>query len=114
MANSEMSVPQHIALIPDGNRRWAQSKSLIAWKGHYEGAKRAEEIARAAVDAGIKYLTLWGCSYDNLEKRTGEEVGILNRIFRELAERVAGDKKAQEKRVRVSFVGEWQSAPKIE
>lgn len=102
------SFPQHVAIIPDGNRRWARKRGLLGWQGHLEGAKRAEEISRAAVDLGIKYFTLWGGSYDNLTKRPKTEWLVLNRVYKALVQKVLKDKTIREKQVQVRFIGEWQ------
>lgn len=100
------NLPTHIAIIPDGNRRWAQSRGLLSWKGHLEGARKAEEIIKEAERLGIPYLTLWASSYDNLVKRSREEIGVLERIYRENAEKLLKDNKKSE--VRVRLLGEWR------
>ena len=99
--------PRHVAIIPDGNRRWAKRRGFPGWKGHFEGAKRMEEIARAAVDLDIKYLTIWGGSYDNLTKRSKGEIIVLNRVYKELVQKLLKDKTVHENKVRVRFLGEW-------
>ena len=68
------NLPKHIVVIPDGNRRWARSRGLMAFLGHEEGAKRLEEILEAALDLKIPYFTFWGTSLDNVTKRSKEEV----------------------------------------
>lgn len=70
------TLPSHVAVIMDGNGRWASSKGLPRTNGHSEGLKRAKEIAKAASDLGIKYLTLYVFSTENW-KRTQQEVGFL-------------------------------------
>ncbi len=70
------ALPTHIGIIMDGNGRWAKSKNLLRTKGHLEGLKRAKEIAKAASDIGLKYLTFYVFSTENW-KRTAEEVGFL-------------------------------------
>src|SRR3989344_3598731 len=97
------NLPTHIAIIPDGNRRWAKKKNLPGWHGHFEGAKRVEEIIRAADELGIKHLTIWGSSYDNLAKRPAKEVAALDKVYRDSAERMLKDKRAVAG-VRVRFI----------
>jgi undecaprenyl diphosphate synthase len=63
------SIPNHVAIIPDGNRRWAKKQGLKPWDGHYEGAKRFEELVDEAFSLGIKNISFWGSSEDNLTKR---------------------------------------------
>ena len=104
---AKILLPRHVAVIPDGNRRWAKRRGLAGWRGHLEGAKRMEEIARAAVDLDIKYFTLWGGSYDNLTKRSKGEIIVLNRVYKELVQKLLKDKTVHENRVRVRFLGEW-------
>lgn len=102
------SLPQHVAIIPDGNRRWARRRGLAGWKGHLEGAKRVEEIARAAVDLNIKYLTVWGGSYDNLTKRSKIELVVFNRIFQDMTRKLLRNTPLiHEKKIRIRFIGEW-------
>lgn len=101
------SLPQHVALIPDGNRRWAKKRGLPNWKGHLEGAKRVEEIVQSAIDLNIKYFTLWGGSYHNLTKRSKSELIVLNRIHKDLARKLIKSKVIHEKQVRIRFIGEW-------
>lgn len=70
------NLPTHVAIIMDGNGRWAKQRGLPRTNGHSEGLKRAKEIAKAAADLGIKYLTLYVFSTENW-KRTQQEVGFL-------------------------------------
>jgi len=72
----ESAVPAHVAIIMDGNGRWAKNRNLPRTSGHSEGLKRAKEIAKAASDLGVKYLTLYVFSTEN-RKRTQQEVGFL-------------------------------------
>lgn len=69
-------MPQHIAIIMDGNRRWAKEKGLDTKLGHKAGAETLEKIASFANDIGLKYLTVYAFSTENW-KRTKEEVGAL-------------------------------------
>ena len=69
-------LPSHVGVIMDGNGRWAVQKRLPRTGGHSEGLKRAKDIAKAASDLGIKYLTLYAFSTENW-KRTRQEVGLL-------------------------------------
>lgn len=75
-----INVPQHIAIIPDGNRRWAKSKGLPTIEGHKAGLKNIIELSRASRDLGIKYLTVWGFSTENWG-RDEEEVSYLVKLF---------------------------------
>ena len=70
------NLPEHIAIIMDGNRRWAKEHDLETKQGHKQGAKTLENIVRYANKIGIKYLTVYAFSTENW-KRTKEEVGAL-------------------------------------
>ena len=69
-------LPKHIAIIMDGNRRWAKERGLDPKLGHKEGAENLKRIARYANKLGIQYLTVYAFSTENW-KRTKEEVGAL-------------------------------------
>ena len=72
----EKLLPKHIAIIMDGNRRWAKEKGLDYRLGHKEGAEALRRIAKYANKLGVKYLTVYAFSTENW-KRTKEEVGAL-------------------------------------
>jgi undecaprenyl diphosphate synthase len=76
-----MSVPAHVAIIMDGNGRWAAQRGWPRVKGHKEGLKSAEELLDAAPDLGIKHLSLFAFSTENW-KRPGAEVAALMALFR--------------------------------
>mgnify|MGYP002509022289 CR=1 FL=1 len=69
-------IPEHIAIIMDGNRRWAKNKGLPVSFGHKEGAKTLEKIVRYANKIGIEYITVYAFSTENW-KRAEEEVKAL-------------------------------------
>lgn len=72
-------IPNHVAIIMDGNGRWAQKRNLPRIKGHYEGMKVVRKIARAANDLGIQTLTLYAFSTENW-KRPKTEVEFLMKL----------------------------------
>lgn len=72
------TIPEHIAIILDGNGRWAKKRGMPRNYGHLQGAKNVEQICQDAYDLGVKYLTVYAFSTENW-KRTEEEVsGIMN------------------------------------
>lgn len=75
-----ISVPRHIGIIPDGNRRWAKAKGLPSLKGHEAGFKAFEPVAEAAFDAGVEVFSAWGFSTENWN-RTADEVSYLMDLF---------------------------------
>lgn len=74
------NLPEHIAIIMDGNRRWARKRSLPGAAGHREGEKTFHRIVAFCSDIGIKALTVYAFSAENW-KRSAEEVGILMNLF---------------------------------
>ncbi len=74
----------HVAIIPDGNRRWAKNRNLPFFMGHKEGADRVlPELVRAARDLGIEYFTFWTTSTENLTKRPKKEIEFLFLLMRQ-------------------------------
>jgi len=69
---------QHIALIPDGNRRWAKQRGVPELKGHQAGAKTMHSIVDHLIDYDLKYLTVWGFSGDNWKRSKGEVSNLFN------------------------------------
>jgi len=101
-------LPKHIAIIMDGNGRWATEKGLPRTEGHKEGAKTIKVILEHAKERGIKYVTLYAFSSENWN-RPKEEVKILMDLFRKyLKEDVA---ELQKKKVRISFIGDRSRFP---
>lgn len=75
------NVPQHIAIIMDGNGRWAKQRSLPRTAGHQQGIEACKRAVRAAGELGVKYLTLFGFSTENW-RRPEDEVNELMRLLR--------------------------------
>ena len=84
--NSPSALPQHIAIIMDGNRRWAKNRFMPAALGHAAGAKRVREIVKACAEAGVSHLSLFAFSTENW-KRPEDEVSSLMGLFRTYLER---------------------------
>ena len=76
-----MSIPTHVAIILDGNGRWAKAKGLPRKAGHVQGAKNVETICEAAYNMGIKYLTVYAFSTENWN-RPQDEVDALMQLLR--------------------------------
>lgn len=75
------NIPTHIALIMDGNRRWAKEKGLDKFEGHKKGYANIEKTVQACMDLGVKYVTFWALSTDNLKEREKSELlGLFNLI----------------------------------
>lgn len=98
-----MVIPDHIALILDGNGRWAKKRGLPRTMGHKEGCITVEKTVEIAARMGIKYLTVYGFSTENW-KRSTEEVGALMQLFRYYMVRLL--KIASANNVRVRMIGD--------
>ena len=99
----ECKVPRHVAIILDGNGRWANKRGLPRSMGHREGCKAVEQIVEDAARLGIGYLTVYAFSTENW-KRSDEEVGTLMQLFRYYMKRLL--KVAIRNNVRVLMIGE--------
>jgi undecaprenyl diphosphate synthase len=95
--------PRHVAIIMDGNGRWAQARGRPRLFGHHAGARRVREIVEACPDLGIKYLTIFAFSTENW-KRTQTEVAGLMSLFRRYITKET--KALAERNVRVRFIGD--------
>jgi len=95
--------PRHVAIIMDGNGRWAQQRGRPRLFGHHAGAKRVREIVEACPDLGVEYLTIFAFSTENW-KRTQSEVAGLMSLFRRYITSQARDLKKNG--VRVRFIGD--------
>lgn len=103
MAKDSIKAPNHVAIIMDGNGRWAQMRGRPRLMGHHAGAKRVRDIVEACPDLGVKYLTIFAFSTENW-KRTQTEVAGLMKLFRRYIQREARDLLARG--VRVRFIGD--------
>jgi len=81
------SVPKHIAIILDGNRRWARKRGLPSFFGHKKGADNLEIIGEAVLQRGIKVLTVWAFSTENW-KRTKREVAYMMKLLKTIREKI--------------------------
>lgn len=98
-----MKVPQHIAIILDGNGRWAKAKGMPRNYGHTQGSKNVEVICEAAAKMGVKYLTVYAFSTENW-KRPENEVAALMTILRNYMKTCI--KTAQKNRMKVRVIGD--------
>lgn len=100
---------RHLAIIMDGNRRWATERGLPKLLGHTEGAKTLKAIAKAVQKRGIPYLTLWALSTENLKERSEEELKHLFSLFKQLVDYL-GD--FIENNVRLQLIGDLEKLPR--
>ena len=101
--SSQAPSANHVAIIMDGNGRWAQSRGRPRLFGHHAGAKRIREILESCPELGVKYLTIFAFSTENW-KRTQEEVAGLMTLFRRYI--IRESQSLKESGVRVRFIGD--------
>lgn len=97
------NMPKHIAIIMDGNRRWAREKGLDIKQGHKEGAKTLEKIVRYANKIGLQYITVYAFSTENW-KRAKEEVGALMLLLQNYLDDYS--KRADTENIKVKILGD--------
>ncbi len=101
-------LPEHIAIVPDGNRRWAEMKGVPKIEGHRKGADQMHQVVDHLIQCGVRYLTVWGFSSDNWN-RTAEEI---RSIFELLGLWIEKDTDwFHEKGVRLRHIGRLHELP---
>lgn len=103
-------IPNHIAIIPDGNRRWARSRGLYTLEGHRAGFERAIELARTARSWGVHTVTLWGFSTENWD-RTPKEINYLMKLYSRLIDDYMKD--AMKEGVKIVHLGRKDRLPEF-
>ena len=98
-----MKIPNHVAIILDGNGRWAKSKGMPRTYGHIKGCENLEKICSMAKELGVKYLTVYAFSTENW-KRSREEVDGLMKLFRSYMKKCL--KISAENKMRVRVIGD--------
>lgn len=104
-----LKIPNHIAIIMDGNGRWAQKRNLPRIEGHREGAKSVDDVVETARKIGVKFLTLYAFSKDNW-KRPKEEVHALINLLRDYLKKEK--EKMKKNGIRFNVVGDIKDFPK--
>ena len=102
------NLPTHIAIIMDGNRRWARNNNLDVRLGHKKGAETLENIVKYCNKIGIKYLTVYAFSTENW-KRSKEEVGALMLLLQKYLEDFA--KRADTENIKIQILGDRENLP---
>ncbi|MDJ0274344.1 MAG: polyprenyl diphosphate synthase [Nitrososphaerota archaeon] len=98
-------MPRHVAVILDGNRRWARSNGLPLEEGYRIGARKVEALLRWCLDLGITAVTLYVLSLENLSRRPREEIEAIYRVLIESTERFLSDPEVRRRKVRVKVIG---------
>ena len=103
MSEDIKNLPKHIAIIMDGNRRWAKERNLKVSDGHKQGAETLQKVANYCNNIGIKYLTVYAFSTENW-KRSSEEVGALMKLLRLYLDKFS--KKADTENIKIKVLGD--------
>lgn len=103
-------VPNHIAIIPDGNRRWARARGLYTLEGHRRGFDTVIKLARASRQLGVHTFTIWGFSTENWD-RSPKEIAYLMKLYERLVDKYL--KEAQKENVKIIHLGRKDRLPKV-
>ena len=106
--STDRILPQHIAIIMDGNRRWARNKNLPSMFGHREGVQSLKRITRYASDIGIKYLTVYAFSTENWNRKK-DEVDFLMFLIQEAIQKEFEE--MHENNVKLNVIGFYEELP---
>ncbi len=107
--NQDKNIPNHIALILDGNRRWAKERGKPSFFGHKKGMENAKKIVLHAQKLGVKVVTMWGFSTENWS-RSKEEVDFLMNLFENYIDKNIDD--YNKHGVRFNHIGSLKELPK--
>ena len=108
---SEGPKPKHVAIIPDGNRRWAKYLGKQALFGHEIGYEKLKEVLEWLWDLGIKAVTVYAMSYENCVKRPPEEKQHLFNLLRKGVNELIEGGEVRRRRIRVKFIGRLDMVP---
>ncbi len=98
------NTPKHVAIILDGNRRFAKRLMLEPWKGHEFGKEKVEKVLNYAMEIGVKEMTFYALSVENIKNRPKNELNFLYKIFMEVFKNM--DKEKIEKNgIKIRFIG---------
>jgi undecaprenyl diphosphate synthase len=101
-------IPRHIAVIMDGNGRWARERKLPRIEGHRRGSEAVRACTAACIEAGVPYLTLYAFSKENWQRPVDEVKALMNLLDRFLAERTA---EIMERNIRLRAIGHLDDLP---
>ena len=103
--------PEHIAIILDGNRRWASGRQLNPWVGHHYGAEKVEDLLKWCLNLGVKSISLYAFSTENF-RRIPQEVDEIMQIAEIKLRKLLKDENIHKHRVRVKVIGRLNLLPK--
>ena len=105
-----MADPKHIAIILDGNRRFAKSLMVKPWKGHELGVEKVRKLLQWCPELGINELTLYAFSVDNFHRDKGE-LDFLMKLMKQSFDRLRNDREIHDRRLRINFLGRIEMLP---
>jgi len=103
--------PEHIAIILDGNRRWAVEHSLNPWVGHRQGAEKVEKLLEWCLDIGVRSITLYAFSTENFQRPKKEVLKIMQ-ILEEKLRKIITDERIHKNKVQVKIIGRRNLLPR--
>jgi len=108
-----MNVPNHLAVIIDGNRRWAKERGMPAWFGHRQGAKNLDKFFHWCFDLEVPQVSAWVMSTENFTERSKEEIDQLMKIFEDYLGDLLNKKSnlLDKYQVKIRFVGDLDKLP---
>lgn len=101
-------LPTHVAIIMDGNGRWARQRGLPRIDGHREGAKSVQAVMRACRETGVRYLTLYAFSTENWSRPKSEIMGLMDLLVRFMTE---NEPELHENQIRLRTIGRFNDLP---
>ncbi|WP_269522954.1 isoprenyl transferase [Coraliomargarita parva] len=108
LPSTDRKVPQHVAIIMDGNGRWARKQGLPRIEGHRRGAESVKRALNAARDFGVRYLTLYAFSVENWNRPKEEVDGLMKLLERFLVDQ---HKELMKRKIRLRVVGRYRELP---
>ena len=102
--------PDHVAIILDGNRRWASNKSMIPWIGHRQGANKVDELMDWCLELNVKSITLYAFSTENFA-RPPQEIEEIMKLVEEKLFSILDNERIHENKVRVKAIGRIDLLP---
>ncbi|MDX1470186.1 MAG: isoprenyl transferase [Flavobacteriaceae bacterium] len=102
-------LPQHVAVIMDGNGRWAKQKGMLRVMGHEKGAKSVREVVEASAEIGVKHLTLYAFSTENWKRPEMEVQTLMKLLVRSLKKEIKG---LMDNNIKLSTIGKIEDLPR--
>jgi tritrans,polycis-undecaprenyl-diphosphate synthase [geranylgeranyl-diphosphate specific] len=102
--------PEHVAIILDGNRRWAAQKALIPWIGHRHGANKIDDLMNWCMELDVKFITLYAFSIENFRRPKKEVKEIMN-LIEEKLHAILDNERIHENKIRVKAIGRIDLLP---